>query len=458
MRGTFGLALIYGGCATSLDPGVVATLKTQVAIANATGEAVDVTLTSPRGETATFDRVLADTTTPYQEVVFTRLDSIEVTCGPACGSGPVTLQVEAPHVVMLLPDAPPLLDPTSTTRPGVVRTSPADGLTDVAPNTSLAVTFDQPMDPTSITHDPAGSCGATVQLSSDDFATCVALGVAVSDDDQTFVLTPTEVLDPEVAYTLTVGREARNVDGVPLDVEQRASFVTGLEVDETAPAPLSDLTATASSFDTVTLAWTAVGDDGATGTAAIYEARFTTGTCPFAFETGVAVSDEPVPGPAGASEQLRVSGLVEQTSYCFGVRVADEVPNLSAPAFAALDTPANDDATAPGTAEIELDNVLATSIRVNWMAPGDDGFSGTATAYELRHGSASCPSHANGAFTSGTVVSEVPAPLLAGTLQAKTARELIDDTAHCFVLRVVDEAGNASFSNEAWATTIVEYW
>src|SRR5438477_20519 len=56
----------------------------------------------------------------------------------------------------------------------------------------------------------------------------------------------------------------------------------------------------------------------------------------------------------------------------------------------------------------------ASSITVNWTAPGDDGAVGTATAYDLRYSTSSIT---EGNFASASQVSGEPAPAVAGTAE-----------------------------------------
>jgi len=100
--------------------------------------------------------------------------------------------------------------------------------------------------------------------------------------------------------------------------------------DTTPPARTTDLRATGTGYDYAVLAWTAPGDDGNVGTATTYSVRYST-TGPLTdsnFLTGTAVP-VPAPHPAGSKETLNVTGLAQGTTYWFGLRTADEVPNWS---------------------------------------------------------------------------------------------------------------------------------
>lgn len=80
----------------------------------------------------------------------------------------------------------------------------------------------------------------------------------------------------------------------------------------------------------VTLAWTAVGDDGLDGSAAAYDVRYavfpiTEGN----FHLASVAADPPAPLPAGLQETCEILGLEPSTQYYFAVRVGDEAGNWS---------------------------------------------------------------------------------------------------------------------------------
>jgi hypothetical protein len=81
------------------------------------------------------------------------------------------------------------------------------------------------------------------------------------------------------------------------------------------------------------------------------------------------------------------------------------------------------------------------TVRLVWTAPGDDGRSGTATAYELRYSTAQI-TLSN--WSSATLAAGVPAPLPAGTTQRTVVRGLTSGTTYHFAIRAVDNAGNWS--------------
>ncbi|MFA5070371.1 MAG: fibronectin type III domain-containing protein [Patescibacteria group bacterium] len=84
------------------------------------------------------------------------------------------------------------------------------------------------------------------------------------------------------------------------------------------------------SSNSVTLTWTAPGDDNAIGLADQYDIRYSTSPITEEnFSAATAVVNPPVPQAAGATETFEVTGLEPDTLYYFALKTADEVPNWS---------------------------------------------------------------------------------------------------------------------------------
>ena len=102
--------------------------------------------------------------------------------------------------------------------------------------------------------------------------------------------------------------------------------------DITTPAAITTLSATTGVGNgVVNLGWTAVGDDGTSGTANSYLVRYSTSAIlnETAWNNATAVTTGiPVPKAAGQAESMSVGGLTGGQMYYFSVRVLDEVPNL----------------------------------------------------------------------------------------------------------------------------------
>ena len=115
--------------------------------------------------------------------------------------------------------------------------------------------------------------------------------------------------------------------------------------------------------------------------------------------------------------------------------------------IAYVDTPNGDlryaisqpDMTAPGAPALFID-AGRTTIAVAWTAPGDDGSSGNASAYDLRR-SLSPIDDSN--FSQATIVPTGP-PGPAGTQECADFQSQPSCTTHYFALRVLDDLGNQS--------------
>lgn len=83
----------------------------------------------------------------------------------------------------------------------------------------------------------------------------------------------------------------------------------------------------------------------------------------------------------------------------------------------------------------------ADSLVLAWTAPGDDGMSGRASAYEVRV--AVFPMTAAN-FQSGVLVAGAPAPAPAGSRESFVVRGLVRGTTYWLGVRTVDDAGNWS--------------
>lgn len=102
--------------------------------------------------------------------------------------------------------------------------------------------------------------------------------------------------------------------------------------DTIAPAAVGDLIASDPTLASVTLRWTATGDDGDLGTASAYDIRYSTSPLtPGNFAAAIQAVGEPSPQPPGSTEKetFTVSGLDSSITYHFALKVKDEWDNES---------------------------------------------------------------------------------------------------------------------------------
>lgn len=102
--------------------------------------------------------------------------------------------------------------------------------------------------------------------------------------------------------------------------------------DSITPAAITDLDSSAVEAYSVTLNWTAPGDDANTGTATSYDIRYSTSSISndIDFDNATSATGEPAPSVAGSSESFTVTGLSAETTYYFAIKTTDEQANTSA--------------------------------------------------------------------------------------------------------------------------------
>ncbi|AKU93768.1 Putative secreted sialidase [Labilithrix luteola] len=99
---------------------------------------------------------------------------------------------------------------------GQVTVTPADAATNVAVNATITLTFTSAMDSTTITaQSAAGACAGSVQVSADDFATCLAFNApGINGTNKVVTLTPTANFANNTTYKVRVTNAAKTSGGV----------------------------------------------------------------------------------------------------------------------------------------------------------------------------------------------------------------------------------------------------
>ncbi len=156
---------------------------------------------------------------------------------------------------------------------------------------------------------------------------------------------------------------------------------------DVVPPALFEITVTDIGCNRATLVWAAPGDDGNTGTADRYEFRYASYELNEAnFATGTLIVGIPAPAPAGTVQSFVLLGLVAAANYWIGAYAFDESGNRSPLAVAHFETPSCPDTIPPAQiTSLECSDFRLNSLRLSWIAPGDDYFVGRATSYEIRY-------------------------------------------------------------------------
>lgn len=124
--------------------------------------------------------------------------------------------------------------------PSLISMSPEDEATSVAKNSSFSISFSDAMDVSTITTNTSDtSCSGSIQLSSDDFTTCIQIKSAAtaSNSNMTFTFKPNADLNDDTLYKLKVTKDAKNsaATSIASDWMMTTGFKTSKAQDSTAP-------------------------------------------------------------------------------------------------------------------------------------------------------------------------------------------------------------------------------
>jgi len=249
-------------------------------------------------------------------------------------------------------------------------------------------------------------------------------------------------LSSEITYHFAI--KTKDEAGNESPISDIASTTPIILPDTTAPSIITSLTASNPTTNSVTLSWTAPGDDGSLGTATSYDVRYSTSitTMESNWSSATQATGEPAPQVAGTSQSMTISGLSSEITYHFAIKTKDEVPNESGLYNTASLTTLPPDTTAPAAIDtFSSSNPTTNSITLSWRSPGDDVNTGTATSYDIRH-SQSIITDAN--WSSATQATGEPAPQVAWSSQSMTISGLASGTTYYFAIKTSDEVSYAS--------------
>ncbi len=217
----------------------------------------------------------------------------------------------------------------------------------------------------------------------------------------------------------------------------------------------ANLTVMSATPTSVTLTWTAPGDDGNIGTASLYDIRYSNSPVDESnWDQATQITGEPSPQAAGSSESFDVTGLDPGTAYYFAIKTADEVSNWS-PISNVISKSTESEQDAPANiADLSMADRTQTSILLGWTAPGDDGATGTASTYDLRYWNTTI-TEIN--WDSAVHVTNEPTPSVAGTPETCTVSDLNENTNYFFAIKTADEIPNWSgLSNVVSTSTLAD--
>lgn len=218
------------------------------------------------------------------------------------------------------------------------------------------------------------------------------------DDGNGFALlastapSPAAYADAAAVTGTTYTYVVRSYDGwlESADSGRAAAYSVNNTGDFSPPARVTDLTAEPGAVPgTVTLTWTATGNDGNVGTAALFLIKYTTAA---AFDwsgfDGVALPSaaRPAEGPAGDNISWNAARLQGGVTYYFALKAADAAPNYSplsnvATAWATVDTVPPQPPSGLRAADTPGDG--GGSLTLSWALSPDDG-AGASDVYGYR--------------------------------------------------------------------------
>ena len=229
--------------------------------------------------------------------------------------------------------------------------------------------------------------------------------------------------------------------------------------DERPPGPVQDLTVESVDPDapSITLRWTAGGDDGnGEGSAARYDVRASTDPIVTAadFEAAQSLPTPPTPSPAGSTDTFTFE-IAPGNAYYFAVQALDEAENRS-PIASTPDSTDLPDVIPPSKVnDLAVSSVNGTNetVTLTWTSVGDDREKRTAASYDLRF--ATEPIRTAADFANATRVLDVAAPEPPGSQEQAVLDALEPGVAYYFALRVADDAGNQSPVRALSSNTII---
>ncbi len=226
------------------------------------------------------------------------------------------------------------------------------------------------------------------------------------------------------------------------------------QVGNLPPSDVENLVAANPTTSSVTLVWSAPGADGDQGTVTQYDVRYSTVNIDDnSFVQATQIHNEPAPQPAGTEQSVTINGLSENTSYYFALKAVDEVDQWSGLSnIPSITTQGGQDITAPGTvANFAVESIDDNSADLSWTAPGDDGFVGQASVYDIRYNTVAIT---NTNWGQCTPVNNEPTPQVAGSVETFTITGLAEGTTYYFAMKAYDEVPNYGLlSNNASGTT-----
>lgn len=214
------------------------------------------------------------------------------------------------------------------------------------------------------------------------------------------------------------------------------------ELDTVAPAAVVDLFVEDAGPNSVTLSWTATGDDNEQGQATSYQIRV--GSTLNELKQWDDARDistfDLLPSAAGMSERFTINGLESKSTFYAAIKALDEFGNASE--LSNIVRAKTKDADPPATImDLKVVDLQEDSLILEWTAPGEDGMQGQATAYDVRYSSLPITDNT---WSTAQMIPLVPKPSPAGSIERMTINDLAPDTLYYFAVVAIDGSDNQS--------------
>ncbi len=231
--------------------------------------------------------------------------------------------------------------------------------------------------------------------------------------------------------------------------------------DTTAPAAINDLSISNPTENSITLTWTAPGDDENTGTAAGYVVKYSMSRSinDSNWDSATTYGQSWTPLTADSIETHVVSEFSPNTQYWFAIKAYDEIPNYgnisNSPSGNTL--PSEDSTPPAAVTDLSIINSTKTSITLSWTAPGDDGNIGTSTGYIIKYSTIGTINESNWEEITVNIWTKDNA-VVAGNTEICKVLLLNSYTHYWFAIKAYDEVFNyANISNSPSGST-VPWW
>lgn len=225
-------------------------------------------------------------------------------------------------------------------------------------------------------------------------------------------------------------------------------YSTPITIDRTPPSAITDLSAQPGTNNgEVMLAWTAPGDDGDTGQASGYVARYSSLPINSSnWNSALEFVNDIIPKESGELENLVITGLEGGQLYYFAVKTSDGA-SLSrgsniASSLSQLDMgpPAKIEGLKAETGD------ETGEVNLQWIATGDDGDVGKASAYIIKYNK-TLISNAN--WEDSYEIENPPVPNISTTSEFFTVTNLDPDERYFFAIIALDEGSNPSVLSDS---------